>query len=88
MRLDEDEYEKLRKNLNTFGDPDINIGFVLRQYIRDLNRAVPDLKKSDMGLSFNLAFFGSMLRQFVRSAQLEHMVKGDKKMLEKVKKEK
>jgi hypothetical protein len=86
IRLDEEEYEKLKKSLSGFGDPDINIGFVLRQYIRDLNKAIPDLKKSDLGLSFNLAFFGSMLRQFARSAQLEALVKGDKIMIDKIKK--
>lgn len=84
IRLDEEEYENLKRHLSEYGDPDINVGYVLRQYVRDLNRALPDLKKSDTSLSFNLAFFGSMLRQFVRSAYLEGIVKGDKKAMDKI----
>lgn len=76
IRLDEEEYEKLRKFLSDYGDPDLNIGFVIRTYIRDLNRALPDLKKSDLGLRFNLAFWGSMLRQVVRTAEIENIMKG------------
>ena len=86
IRLDEEEYEKLKKHLSESGDPDVNVGYVVRQYIRDLNRVLPDLKKSEFGLSFNLAFFGSMFRQLVRSAQLELLVKGDKVFAEKVQK--
>src|SRR5208337_5422532 len=84
LRLDEDEFEKLRQYLSDYGDPDLNVGFVIRSYIRDLNKALPDLKKSDLDLQFNLAFFGTMLRQFVRSAQIEGIVKGQK-IIQKIK---
>lgn len=86
MRLDEEEYEKLKKELSDYGDPDVNVSYVIRQYIKDLNKALPDLRKSDLGISFNLAFWGSMLRQFVRSAQLEGIVKGEK-IVERISKE-
>ncbi len=85
LRLDEEEYEKLKNELGEYGDPDLNVNFVIRQYVRDLNRALPDLKKSDLGIRFNLAFFGSLLRQFVRSAQIEGIVKGEK-IVEQIKK--
>ena len=78
IRLDEEEYDKLKKYLIDYGDLELNIGFILRQYMRDLNNAIPDLNKSDLGLRFNLAFFGTMLRQFVRSAQLEAIISGQK----------
>jgi hypothetical protein len=56
IRLDEEEYEKLKKYLNEHGDAEINIGFVLRQYIRDLNKAIPGLKTTglDPRLTFSL----------------------------------
>jgi len=41
LRLDEEEYEQLKKNLDAFGDPDINVAYVVRSYIRDLNRSLP-----------------------------------------------
>ena len=50
LRLDEEEFEKLKKALSEHGDPDLNVGYVIRAYIRDLNRALPNLKKSDLGL--------------------------------------
>ncbi len=76
IRLDEEEYEKLKKALSDYGDPDLNVGFVIRTYISDLNRAIPHLKKSDLGIRSNLAFWGSMLRQPSRTAQLENIIKG------------
>ncbi len=76
LRLDEDEFEKLRKSLSEYGDPDLNVGYVLRTYIKDLNSVLPDLKKSDLGIRSNLAFWGSMFRQLARSAQIENIMKG------------
>jgi len=38
LKLDQEEYEKAEENLSKFGDPDINVAYVLRAYIRDLNR--------------------------------------------------
>ena len=61
IRLDEGEYEKLRKSLSDYGDPDLNIGYILRTYIKDLNKALPHLKKSELGIRNNLAFCGSLL---------------------------
>ena len=81
LRLDEEEFEKLREALSEYGDPDLNVGYVIRSYIRDLNRALPDLKKSDYGLRNNLAFFGSFLRHINRIAKLEVMVKGEGKKI-------
>lgn len=40
LRLDEKEFEALKKALVEIGDPDLNIGFVLRSYIRYLNRTL------------------------------------------------
>jgi hypothetical protein len=76
LRLDEEEYEKLRKALSEYGDPDLNIGYILRSYIRDLNKALPNLKKSDLGIRNNLAFFGSLLRHINRIAVIENILKG------------
>ncbi len=86
IRLDEEEYEKLRKGLSDYGDPDLNIGFILRSYIRDLNRALPDLKKSDLGIRNNLAFFGSILRHIDRIAVIENIL-GGKPIVERIKRE-
>lgn len=77
IRLDEEEYEKLKKALSEQGDPDLNVGYVIRTYIRDLNKAIPDLKKSDYGFRNNLAFIGSFLGHFVRMARFEGMLKGE-----------
>jgi len=64
LRLDEEEYEKLKKYLNEFGDPDINVAYVLRSYIRDLNRALPFMVKTDMDLKNYFGLLGSWLKQF------------------------
>ncbi len=88
VRLDEEEYEKLRKYLSEYGDPELNISFMFRQYIRDINNAIPDLKKSELGIRSNLSFWGSALKQIARTAQLENILSGDKKILETIRKEK
>ncbi|HXX33369.1 MAG TPA: hypothetical protein VEM15_02745 [Thermodesulfobacteriota bacterium] len=64
LRLDEEEYEKLREYLSEFGDPDINVAFVLRSYIRDLNRALPFFIKSGWDLKNYFGLLGSWLKQF------------------------
>ncbi len=74
VRLDEEEYEKLKKYLGEHGDPDLNIGFVLRQYIRDLNKAIPNLKRSDFDPRLILSLFGSMIRQIHRNASLANLM--------------
>ena len=63
LRLDEEEYEKLKQLLNEFGDPDINAAYVLRSYIRDLNRALPFMVKSGMDLKNYLGLLGSWLKK-------------------------
>jgi len=63
LRLDEEEYEKLKVHLSQFGDPDINVAYVLRAYIRDLNRALPFLVNSGWDLKNYFGFFGSWLKQ-------------------------
>lgn len=63
LRLDEEEYEKLRVYLSEFGDPDINVAYVLRSYIRDLNRALPFLLKSGWDLKNYFGLLGSWLKQ-------------------------
>jgi hypothetical protein len=63
LRLDEEEYEKLRAHLVGFGDPDINVAFVLRSYIRDLNRALPFILKSGIDLKNYFGLLGSWLKQ-------------------------
>jgi hypothetical protein len=75
LRLDEEEYEKLRKNLSEFGDPDINVAYVLRAYIRDLNRALPFLVKSGWDLKNYLGLLGSWLKQFSAQPDQETMAK-------------
>jgi hypothetical protein len=86
LRLDEEEYEKLRRALADYGDPDLNIGYILRSYIRDLNKALPNLKKSDFGIRNNLAFFGSLLRHIDRIAVIENILKGTP-IVERIKRE-
>jgi hypothetical protein len=76
IRLDEEEYEKLRKFLSDYGDPELNIGFIIRTYIKDLNESLPHLKKSEFGIRSNLAFWGSLFRQASRTAQIENIIKG------------
>lgn len=86
IRLDEEEYEKLRKYLGEHGDPEINVGFVVRQYIRDLNKAIPDLKRSGFDPRLSFSLIGSMLKQFIRNADLVNLMEGaykGKKKLEK-----
>ena len=63
LRLDEEEYEKLKQLLNEFGDPDINAAYVLRSYIRDLNRALPFMVKSGMDLKNYLGSLGSWMKK-------------------------
>jgi len=75
LRLDEEEYEKLRQHLSEFGDPDINVAYVLRSYIRDLNRAMPFLVKSGWDLKNYLGMLGSWLKQFSTMPDQEMMSK-------------
>jgi len=63
LRLDEEEYEKLKEYLSEFGDPDINVAYVVRSYIRDLNRALPFVK-SGWDLKNYFGMLGSWLKQF------------------------
>jgi hypothetical protein len=63
LRLDEEEYEKLKQLLNEFGDPDINAAYVVRSYIRDLNRALPLMVTSGMDLKNYLGLLGSWLKK-------------------------
>jgi hypothetical protein len=65
LRLDEEEYEKLKEHLGAFGDPDINVAYVLRAYIRDLNRVLPYLPKSDWDLKNYFGFISLWLKQTV-----------------------
>ena len=64
LRLDEEEYEKLKEALNSFGDPDINVAYILRSYIRDLNRALPFFIESGWDLKNYFGLLGSWLNQF------------------------
>jgi len=68
LRLDEDEYEKLKEYLSAFGDPDITIAYVIRSYIRDLNRALPFLVKSGWDLKNYFGLLGSWLKQIGSSS--------------------
>ena len=63
LRLDEEEYERLKEYLAEFGDPDINVAYVLRSYIRDLNRALPFFVKSGWDLKNYFGLLGSWLKQ-------------------------
>ncbi|MDH4100316.1 MAG: hypothetical protein OEV28_07040 [Nitrospirota bacterium] len=64
LRLDEEEYEKLKQHLGEFGDPDINVAYVVRAYIRDLNRTMPFLVKAGWDLKNYFGMLGSWLKQF------------------------
>ncbi len=64
LRLDEEEYEKLKAYLEEFGDPDINAAFVVRSYIRDLNRSLPFMLNSGWDLKNYFGMLGSWLKQF------------------------
>lgn len=63
LRLDEEEYEKLRTHLSQFGDPDINVAYVLRAYIRDVNRVMPFLINSGWDLKNYFGLVGYWLKQ-------------------------
>ena len=76
LRLDEEEFEKLRKSLSEYADPDLNIGFLLRSYISDLNAVIPHMQKSSLGLRNNLSFWSSAFRQMSRMVDLEDILKG------------
>src|SRR5512139_2045359 len=71
LRLDEEEYEKLKAHLAEFGDPDINVAFVLRSYIRDLNRALPFMVKSGIDLKNYFGLLGSWLKQLGSMTDLD-----------------
>ena len=75
LRLDEEEYEKLKEYLSKFGDPDINVAYVLRAYIRDLNRALPLLMNSDWDLKNYFGFIGLWLKQFVAMSDVDMLGK-------------
>jgi hypothetical protein len=64
IRLDEEEYEKLKAHLEAFGDPDINVAYVVRSYIRDLNRSLPFMLPSGWDLKNYFGMLGSWLKQF------------------------
>ena len=64
LRLDEEEYDKLKSYLEAFGDPDINVAFVVRSYIRDLNRSLPFMLNSGWDLKNYFGMMGSWLKQF------------------------
>ena len=76
LRLDEDVYENLKKALDDYGDPDLSISFIVRKYLRDLNDALPHLRKSDLGLMNNLSYWGMALKQLSRTAQFENLLGG------------
>jgi hypothetical protein len=75
LRLDEEEYEKLKAHLSQFGDPDINVAYVLRAYIRDLNRALPFLINSGWDLKNYFGLLGSWLKQFGSITDVEMLAK-------------
>ena len=88
LRLEEDEFEKLRQTLSEHGDPDVNINYLIRAYISDLNVIMPNLKKSSLGLRNTFAFWSSVFRQMGRSIDVEDILKGKfsiEKMVENVK---
>jgi hypothetical protein len=76
IRLEEEEYEKLKKFLSEYGDADLNIGYVIRSYISDLNKVLPNIKKSSIGIRNNLALWSSTFRQMGRTIDIEDIVKG------------
>jgi hypothetical protein len=65
LRLDEEEYEKLKDHLSKFGDPDINVAYVVRAYIRDLNRTLPFVVQAGWDLKTYFGFLGVWLKQFI-----------------------
>jgi len=76
LRLDAEEHDKLKENLSKFGDPDINVAYVLRAYIRDLNRAFPSLLVSGWDLKNYFGIFGLWLSQIASVANAELLTKG------------
>jgi hypothetical protein len=64
LRLDEEEYEQLKAHLEAFGDPDINVAYIVRSYIRDLNRSLPFMLNSGWDLKNYFGMLGSWLKQF------------------------
>lgn len=64
LRLDEEEYDQLKAHLEAFGDPDINVAYVVRAYIRDLNRSLPFMLNSGWDLKNYFGMLGSWLKQF------------------------
>ena len=76
LRLDAEEFEKLKENLSKFGDPDINVAYILRAYIRDLNRAFPSLLVSGWDLKNYFGIFGLWLSQIASVANAELLTKG------------
>jgi hypothetical protein len=75
LRLDEEEYEKLKAQLSQFGDPDINVAYVVRAYIRDLNRTLPFLINSVWDLKNYFGMFGAWLKQFSALTDVELFAK-------------
>jgi len=86
LRLDEEVYENLKKALVEYGDPDLSISFIVRKYLRDLNDALPHLKKSELSLMNNLSYWGVALKQMGRLADFELLMKGKKGLDEEGKK--
>lgn len=76
LRLDEEEYEKLKDNLSEFGDPDINVAYVMRAYIRDLNRAFPYILNSGWELKNYFGFLGFWLKQVGAMTDTEMFARG------------
>ena len=76
IRLEESEYEKLRDFIGKNGDPDLNLNYLIRSYIADLNRALPDLDKSKFSVKNQIMYWGVMLKQIIRTSQIEHMLRG------------
>ena len=76
VRLDEEEYEQLKEHLGKFGDPDINVAYVLRSYIRDLNRVLPFAVSSGWDLKNYFGLMGMWLKQFVSMSDMEAFNKG------------
>ena len=76
IRLDSEEYERLKENLAEFGDPDINAAYVIRAYIRDLNRALPILAKSKWDLKNYFAMCAMLLKQFSSMSDTDILTKG------------
>lgn len=75
LRLDEEEFETLKGNLEKFGDPDINVAYVLRSYMRDLNRTLPLLVNSGWDLKNYFGFIGFWLKQFGSMTDVEMLAK-------------